>query len=558
MIKVYLFFALAFVPLAIKAQSISSGSSFLDEYYRNQQLLGNVDSTISFMVRPLNKKSLLNFEDIYNPQNSEDTGVRLFDRSGDKQSNKGLYVRLMPVSLTQQYNSKHPYGWNDGAMIAARGYQTMVTAGVFLQYKFLSIQLQPELVYAANKSFDGFLSAGHTANVIRSYTDYVSNRIDLPERFGDEAYSKLFPGQSSIRLTFGPVSVGISSENLWWGPGKMNSLLMSNNAPGFMHVTLNTVRPIHTPIGSFEGQIIGARLDTSAFLPLQNSSYKAVKPNDWRYLSGGIFTYQPKWVTGVFIGFGRVFNNYGKDVIKFRDYMPLFSALEKKNLDNVKEDAKSQDQYTTFFTRWVLQQSHAELYFEYGRNDHPYNLRDLELEPEHSRAYIMGFQKFFTLTKTGNLLQFAAEATQLENSKTIFMRPGPVWYAHHLVTQGYTNQGQIIGAGIGTGSDSQSLELNWLNGLKKIGLQLDRLVHNNDFQYDVFSDLRRPWVDLVVGGDMQWDYKQLVIGGKLKWIHSVNYQWQRNVPDSPNSDLWFLPGVDSNSFHVNVKVSYQF
>ncbi|WP_216072810.1 capsule assembly Wzi family protein, partial [Acinetobacter baumannii] len=66
------------------------------------------------------------------------------------------------------------------------------------------------------------------------------------------SYLRVLPGQSSIRLSTGPVSLGISTENLWWGPGCFNALLMSNNAPGFLHLTFNTTRPVKTPIGSFE------------------------------------------------------------------------------------------------------------------------------------------------------------------------------------------------------------------------------------------------------------------------------------------------------------------
>ncbi|WP_163277304.1 capsule assembly Wzi family protein, partial [Enterobacter hormaechei] len=72
-------------------------------------------------------------------------------------------------------------------------------------------------------------------------------------------------GQSSFRLNYKVLSVGISSENLWWGPGIYNSLLMSNNAPGFWHLTFNSRKPLKTPIGDFEWQLIGGKLveDTS-------------------------------------------------------------------------------------------------------------------------------------------------------------------------------------------------------------------------------------------------------------------------------------------------------
>src|SRR5690606_22347969 len=102
--------------------------------------------------------------------------------------------------------------------------------------------------------FDTF-NEDHYDVIAARYYDFYNN-IDLPARFGKTAYTRAYLGQSSIRLNVKSLSLGLSSENLWWGPGRKNSLLMSNTAPGFMHLTLNTLKPISSPIGSFEGQLI--------------------------------------------------------------------------------------------------------------------------------------------------------------------------------------------------------------------------------------------------------------------------------------------------------------
>ena len=59
------------------------------------------------------------------------------------------------------------------------------------------------------------------------------------------------------------ISFGISNENLWWGPGIYNSLILTNNAPGFLHFTINTHKPISNKFGNFEWQIIGGNLSNS-------------------------------------------------------------------------------------------------------------------------------------------------------------------------------------------------------------------------------------------------------------------------------------------------------
>ncbi|MFK5143427.1 capsule assembly Wzi family protein, partial [Klebsiella pneumoniae] len=77
--------------------------------------------------------------------------------------------------------------------------------------------------------------------------------------------------------------MGISSENLWWGPGIYNSLLMSNNAPGFWHLTFNSRKPLKTPIGDFEWQLIGGKLveDTSALLEIKNLTTNYYNPQNY-------------------------------------------------------------------------------------------------------------------------------------------------------------------------------------------------------------------------------------------------------------------------------------
>ena len=79
-------------------------------------------------------------------------------------------------------------------------------------------------------------------------------------------YKKTF-GQSSVRLNWKKLSIGISSENIWWGPSLRNSIMMSNHSQGFNHLTFNTIKPIKTFIGNFEWQFITGRLENSGYTP---------------------------------------------------------------------------------------------------------------------------------------------------------------------------------------------------------------------------------------------------------------------------------------------------
>ena len=131
----------------------------------------------------------------------------------------------------------------------------------------LTIQFKPEHHFSENKEFDGFWEGHYPVIWAKRYK--LWNRIDMPERFGTQITTKQLLGQSSVRLKLEKnFSIGISNENLWWGPSKLrNSIMMSNHAEGFKHITFNTTKPIKTFIGNFEWQFVTGRLESSGFKP---------------------------------------------------------------------------------------------------------------------------------------------------------------------------------------------------------------------------------------------------------------------------------------------------
>jgi hypothetical protein len=544
------------------AQSLPVGTVGIEDYYRREQLLGKLDSTISFSIRPLFPTASLKIDDVFDPDSTlKHDGY--FKGSGPVHFANGLgMLQILPLSWQQQYNSHHPYGWNDGAMVPARGYQTMVSGGFFAKFGPLSIQLRPEYVYAENKAFEGYATYRSDKEITGYYAYY--NLIDAPERFGNSTYSKLNWGQSSIRLTVGPASLGLSNENIWWGPGVQNSLMMTNNATGFKHLTLNSVKPIRTPIGSFEGQLIAGRLEESGFEMMSQSSLSTgenvSRPfnSDWRYLAGVNISYQPKWVPGLFVGFIRDFMSYSEDITGFKDYFPFFFPVQKKTTGSG-GDPYERDQRISMYGRWIFTKAKAELYFEYGLNDNSYNYRDFIGNPEHSRAYVFGFTKMLPLKyKKDQYIQINGEIDQLSQSTDRLVRPAGSFYQHYQVRQGYTNLGEVLGAGIGTGGNLQSIKVSWLHGLKSIGIGFERYEHNTDFYNDEIQDLNgqsRRWVDFALATNGYWNYKNLIFSAKLQAIKSLNYQW---IMKNYTPDEYYIPQNDVINFHGELGMSFRF
>ena len=524
-----------FLNITATAQSLPVTLQPVEEAYRRAQLDGKLDSSVSFAIRPLIPAKAFTNDSVHNDLS------KWIDYTGLKSANGKFGIGLLPLTWNQQYNSKVPYGWNDGAMIPARGYQTLVSGGVYAKVGPLSFQLKPEFVFAENLEFEGFTS-------LQPY----NYNIDLPGRFGSGSYSEINWGQSSIRLNLGPVSLGISNENLWWGPGIRNSILMGNSATGFKHITFNTTKPLKTSVGSFEVQLIGGKLEGSKYtLPSLN------KRPEWRYLSAANISYQPKWIPGLFFGLTRSFQAYHTDLNRFADYIPLFTPYQKVNTDD--GDPFDRDQLTSIYSRWLFERAKAEIYFEYGVNDNAYNLRDFIMSPEHARAYLFGFRKLLPFRQSAvEQLQVSAEITQLSQSIDRLVRDAGTYYIHGTVLHGYTHKGEVLGAGIGPGGNLQSVDLSWVKGIKRIGFQVERFVHNND-HYDVaIGDLdgqSRRWVDFGFAALGTWDFNHLLLNVKLQGIQSLNYQWQLK---DYTPGTYYIPENDLFNFHGEIGLTYRF
>lgn len=509
-----------------------------EDYYRIEQLFGNFNPEVSFVVRPLYGDAFKGFGETFNFGNK----LKSFGQSGLRIGNNTLEFKLLPLEIVQQFNSHHPEEFNDGSMIPARGYQSLISTGIFAGYGPLQIHLKPEFVYAENKDF-GTFSEINTETFFYRPNDYM----DYPERFGETVFNQFSWGQSSIRLTHFGLSLGISNENLWWGPGQRNTLLMTNTAPGFKHISFNTVRPIKSAIGSFEGQIIAGRMESSGYSNLSNN---------WRYMNAIVLSYQPKWVPGLFLGMIRSFQVYHRNMgNSLGDYLPVISFLTKKSAVGSDMDLKADNQLFSVFMRWLWAESHAEIYFEYGRNDHAWDNRDLMLQFTHSSAYILGFTKLLPINLSSHeAIKINFELTQLEASPTTKNRKGGSWYQYS--GHGYTHEGQILGSGIGPGSNLQTVNVSWVNSFKKIGIQLERFLHNNDFWYSVgYRDFRANWVDISAAVQGSWNYRNLIINFNFKFVKSLNYQWLYTPkPD----DFWGGKGNDVFNFHAKVGLLYNF
>lgn len=179
------------------SQSLPVGSQVLEDALRRLQISGEKPADISYTIRPVAAYTAGDTDSIYNVlQWAGDNGLKTINYAHGKGS-----IVFLPATIRQQFNSHHPYGWNDGSMIQAKGYQTQISAGIYTKIGPLSIQLRPEFVYAQNADFEQF-PGWQNDTLWRDYY-YILNRIDNPEKFGNGSYTKFFPGNPACGSTTG-------------------------------------------------------------------------------------------------------------------------------------------------------------------------------------------------------------------------------------------------------------------------------------------------------------------------------------------------------------------
>ena len=175
-----------FTFLISNSQTINLNESYLTDYLRASQLIGDFKSDISFTLRPFDVGTTgIDIEnEVFNVKEYSPTLLTFL-------KNKGK-IKILPIDYNIEFNSHHPYNRNNGSMVPNRGYQNILSGGIYAEIGPLSIQLKPEYLYSENKDFEGFGEGpnGHYPVIWAKRYD-LWNHIDMPEKFGEKSISEI-------------------------------------------------------------------------------------------------------------------------------------------------------------------------------------------------------------------------------------------------------------------------------------------------------------------------------------------------------------------------------
>lgn len=358
---------------------------------------------------------------------------------------RSVALKIYGPEWFNSYNTAAPYGQNDGALWQGKGYNTSLTAGARLEAYGFEVTVKPQVAFSQNLGFE--IMPGVYGS---EYSYFWAGNIDLVQRYGDSSFWTFDWGDTELRWSWNTFTIGFGFQSPWLGPAWLNPMLGSNNSgtyPKFdigLRRTKVTLPWLGWYIGDIEGRIWCGKLSESDYFDNDSS-------NDYRQLTGFSIAYSPAFLPELTFSINKVsIARWDEKSIKYLNPFYDTNAVE--------------DQKCSFAVDLLFPAVGFEFYGELGLDD--YNSRGFA-NPFHTAIYTIGakkeisfFQKFSYFKKFNIRPEIIFEWNNFEMSQDFQLQWHYMgYYSHGLIKQGYTQDGQIIGAGSGYFGNSQYLAL---------------------------------------------------------------------------------------------------
>lgn len=486
--KNLLIFFIFLIPFCLSSQEVLKSTE--EEYYDFLSLQGLVERptlgyrTLSDSVWELPE----NAEHIWKNNNLGSTKIIWeSENQGQNWFTKGFYhgfkYKIYGPEWFNSYNTAAPYGQNDGALWQGRGYNTSLTSGIRAEVFGFELTFKPMIAWSQNREFEinneiyqNPYSYTFTSNTFIHYIDYV-------QRYGDSSVFNFSFGDSEIRWNWNTFTIGFGTQSPWLGSAYLNPMLGSNNAdpyPKFdfgLRKTKVIIPGVNWYIGDIEGRVWTGILKESEYFGYRPETEK-------RMLNAMSASYSPSFIPGFTFGLNRIFmTRWRMDNLS---YLFRLFTLSRSNGTNSGND---EDQKFSIFIDWKFDKVGFEVYGEFGRDDFSSNETT---NPFHTAIYTIGAKQKIPLP-WGLTSQLSFEWNNFEMSQDFQMQWTYLgFYSHGTLQQGYTNNGQIIGAGSGAFGNSQYLAYKVFFNKGYANLFFHRYCPNNNSIYSLNVNTTAP------------------------------------------------------------------
>lgn len=393
--------------------------------------------------------------------------------------NQNLILKIYGPEWYNSYNTAAPYGQNDGALWQGKGYNTSLTAGVRLESYGFELTFKPQVSFSENGVFE------YLPGVNGSEYSYFVNGIDLVQRYGDSPFWTYDWGDSEIRWSWHTFTLGLGTQSPWLGPAWLNPMLGSNNAATYPKIDIGLRKTsVYLPwlgwyIGDIEARTWIGRLEESEY-------FDSNADNNYRMLNAINASFSPSFIPNFTIGFNRIMINRW-DMANLLDQFRLFTLDNANNSGNPDDE----DQKFSLFASWAYPKVGFEVYGELGVDDFT---SDKLSNPFHTGIYTLGIKQNIPLdlnklfpTIPANILrsELILEWNNFEMSQDFQMQWQYIgFYGHGTIKQGYTNNGQLLGAGSSYFGNSQYIAYRVYYAKGSTTLFFQRECPNNNYIYN--------------------------------------------------------------------------
>lgn len=407
---------------------------------------------------------------------------------------RSVKLKLYGPEWFNSYNTKAPYGQNDGALWQGKGYNTSLTAGARLEAFGFEATFKPQVSWSQNREFD------YMPGVYGSeYSYFWKGNIDLVQRYGDSSFWTFDWGDTEIRYSWNNFTVGFGFQSQWLGPAFLNPMLGSNNAGTYPKFDIGLRKTkIYMPytdwyLGEIEGRAWLGYLTESDYFDNDST-------NDHRQLTGFSVAYSPSILPELTISINKI-------------SLARWDEKSAKYLNPLYDSNEVEDQKVSFGADLLFPTVGFEVYGELGIDD--YNGRGFA-DPFHTMIFTVGTIKELTfikkVTKSKLESELIFEWSNFGMSQDFQLEWKYMgYYSHSLISQGYTQNGQIIGAGSGYFGNSQYIALRTYFSKGNVTLFLHYNRPDTNYIDNIGLDTKYDeWKDTYKGSHEQWGlYKSI-------------------------------------------------
>lgn len=407
---------------------------------------------------------------------------------------RSVKLKLYGPEWFNSYNTKAPYGQNDGALWQGKGYNTSLTAGARLEAFGFEATFKPQVSWSQNREFD------YMPGVYGSeYSYFWKGNIDLVQRYGDSSFWTFDWGDTEIRYSWNNFTAGFGFQSPWLGPAWLNPMLGSNNAGTYPKFDIGLRKTkVYMPytnwyLGEIEGRAWLGYLTESDYFDNDST-------NDHRQLTGFSVAYSPSILPELTLSINKI-------------SLARWDEKSAKYLNPLYNSNEFEDQKASFGADLLFPTVGFEVYGELGVDD--YNGRGFA-DPFHTMIYTVGAIKELTFIKRVTKSKLASELIFEWSNFGMSQDFQLEWkymgyYSHSLISQGYTQNGQIIGAGSGYFGNSQYIALRTYFSKGNVTLFLHYNRPDTNYIDNIGLDTKYDeWKDTYKGSHEQWGlYKSI-------------------------------------------------